>query len=273
MGSEHRWRRISSETLYTGGPENGFRLTVDQARRPDGATVAYPHIVTPHSVRILAVHRGRIPLVTQHHYLHGTEITDLPGGIVNDGELPEAAARRELAEETGLTASWTHPLGVVATARAAATERVHLFLAHGCTPGLEHPDAGEAINTQWRTWGELAEVDITTVQHEFQHLADAASLAAVQRTAALMRLVGGHHLPSSSDHLTASAWAAYTAVEGRDPWVDDQLGLVWLDLACGRFAEGAVIVADLAAARTSLDAETAWERAGQRLLSLARADK
>ncbi|MFG3112834.1 NUDIX domain-containing protein [Streptomyces sp. NPDC048197] len=269
MRNGARWRRLESKILFTGGPKDRIRLAVDQAVRPDGAVVAYPHVAAPDSVRVLAVHHGRVPMVTQHHYLHNTEITDLPGGLIDKGEDPADAARRELAEETGLHASWVYPLGVVATARSASTETAHLFLAHGCVLGDTNLDAGEAVATKWCSWHELAEVDVMAVCGALpQALADAASLAAVQRTQAPMRAVGGA-LPEPHDDLPTAAYAAYTVTELRDPIVDERLTLVWLDLAVGRYPEGASILAELEGAYGGPDAERAWTRATERLWALA----
>ncbi|MER0476964.1 NUDIX hydrolase [Streptomyces sp. Edi2] len=269
MGSEGRWQRRGTEMLFAGGPGGRVRLTVDQAVRPDGKQVAYPHVAAPDSVRVLAVHRGRVPVVTQHHYLHDAEITDLPGGLVDESESPQTAAGRELTEETGLRAAWLHPLGAVATARAASTEKAHLFLAHGCTAGASAPDAGEALTAGWRSWYELAETDAMALSGVFPlALADAASLAAVQRAGAAMRAVGGL-LPAPGDDLPAAAFAAYTVAELRDPLLPERLTLVWLDLAIGSFAEGAAILAELEASCEGPAAEEAWERAAHRLWSLA----
>ncbi|AZP17842.1 NUDIX hydrolase [Streptomyces aquilus] len=268
MNSDGRWHKRGSRTLFAGGPNNRIRLAVDDAVRPDGATVAYPHVAAPDSVRVLAVHRGQVAMVTQHHYLHGS-ITDLPGGLVDEGEAPEDAARRELAEEAGLQATWLFSLGAVATARATSTEKAHLYLAHGCTPGPTSQDAGESVRAHWSSWHELAEPDVTALQAVMPFpLGDAASLAAVQRNGVALRAIGGT-LPTRGDDLLASAWAAYTVAALRDPIADDRLSLVWLDLAIGGFAEGAVILTELEAAYEGLDNEQAWEHAAQQFWSLA----
>lgn len=268
MSGDGRWHKHGSRVLHAGGPQDRIRLTVDEAVRPDGATVEYPHVAAPDSVRVLAVRRGQVAIVTQHHYLHGT-ITDLPGGLVDEGEEPADAARRELAEETGLQATWLVSLGAVATARATSTEQAHLYLAHGCTSGPTSQDAGESVRAHWCSWHELNAPDVTALQAVMPFpLGDAASLAAVQRNGVALRAVGGM-LPARGDDLLASAWAAYTVAEMRDPIADDRLSLVWLDLAMGGFAEGAVILAELEAARGGPDSEQAWERAAQRFWSLA----
>jgi 8-oxo-dGTP pyrophosphatase MutT (NUDIX family) len=270
MSSDGRWHRRDSHILFAGGPQGRIQLTVDQAVRPDGVTVAYPHVVAPDSVRVLAVHRGRIALVTQHHYLHDMEITDLPGGLVDADEEPADAARRELEEETGLTASWLQPLGAVATARGATTETAHLFLAHGCTQGPASPEAGESLRVQWVLWRDLGEIDFMTFATSGPPaLADAASLAAVQEAGARLRAVG-LTLPARDAGLVRAAWAAYTVAAARDPIADERLSLVWLDLALGRYPQGAAIVAELEAQHDGADSDAAWERAAEQFLALVR---
>ncbi|MCX5555361.1 NUDIX hydrolase [Streptomyces sp. NBC_00038] len=220
-------------------------------------------------MRVLAVHRGRVAMVTQHHYLHDAEITDLPGGLVDEREKPADAACRELAEETGLRAMWLYPLGTVATARAVSTETVHLFLAHGCIPGAASLDAGEAVRTGWRRWHEVDEGNIRAVQAAMPPaLADAASLAAVHRAGALLRAVGGA-FPDADADLPKAAWAAYTVAGARDPLMDERLSLVWLDVAIGRYAEGAAILSELESAYEGADGEGAWMRAADRYAALA----
>jgi len=52
---------------------------------------------------------GRIVLIERRNYPHGWAI---PGGFVDVGETVEAAARREMREETGLEVELTDMLGV-----------------------------------------------------------------------------------------------------------------------------------------------------------------
>ena len=51
----------------------------------------------------------------------------MPGGSVRHGEMPEAAARRELAEEIGLAASALLPAGVICGIWDGRRDRVHFF--------------------------------------------------------------------------------------------------------------------------------------------------
>lgn len=78
---------------------------------------------------------------------------EIPGGAVDTGEEPEAAARRELQEESGYKAGEVQYLGRVFKDGWNNSEW-HYFLATGCVP---HP-AGQALDEH-----EDIEVDLISI--------------------------------------------------------------------------------------------------------------
>ncbi|MFG2825453.1 NUDIX domain-containing protein [Kitasatospora sp. NPDC048365] len=141
MAAEGRWRRTGREVLHTG---RFLRLLRDTVERPGAPGYAYEHVQVADGVRVVALDgRGQVVLVEDEFYLTGRRMPSLPGGGVEPGELPEAAARRELEEETGLLARHWEPLGAVHPLPGASSAMVHLFRATGLHPGRRAPDDTE----------------------------------------------------------------------------------------------------------------------------------
>ena len=88
---------------------------------------------------------GKLVMVRQFRFGAWQQSLELPGGIVDPGEDPKAAATRELAEETGYRPREVIALGSVHPNPAFQGNRCHSFLALDCEPGTARPEAGEDL--------------------------------------------------------------------------------------------------------------------------------
>jgi ADP-ribose pyrophosphatase len=83
---------------------------------------------------ILAVDDGHVLLVEQYRVPLGRMCLELPAGLIGDeteGEAVEAAAARELEEETGYRPSLMTDLGTYYSSPGMVTEGFHLLRAEG----------------------------------------------------------------------------------------------------------------------------------------------
>lgn len=112
------------------------RLSVDRVRFPDGsegelelvrhagASAVLPFLdpVSDPDPRVLLIHQYRYPA--------GGYLYEVPAGMPEAGEDPEACARRELVEEVGRRAGALRLLTRMYTTPGFTDEVIHLFTGH-----------------------------------------------------------------------------------------------------------------------------------------------
>src|SRR5262245_17307219 len=99
--TKNPWTTLSSRTVYD---NLWIRVREDQVTRPDGQPGIYGVVHFKNlAVGVLAIDaEGFVHLVGQYRYVLNRYSWEIPEGGCPQGEDPLAAARRELAEETGL---------------------------------------------------------------------------------------------------------------------------------------------------------------------------
>jgi 8-oxo-dGTP pyrophosphatase MutT (NUDIX family) len=143
------WTCLTSEVQFA---SQWFEVRRDAALRPDGSQGVYDRVVAPPAVTVLAVDRGRVAVTRQWIYTHSGAQWRLPAGRIDDGDAsPEAAARREFAEETGLAASDWAALGTINGADSLSNHQDYAFMATGIgEPGQQRLEPGEAdLEVHW----------------------------------------------------------------------------------------------------------------------------
>ncbi|WP_227982816.1 NUDIX domain-containing protein [Nocardia spumae] len=134
----HEFRTIDSRTVYSGAI---VALRLDQVEMP-GGRVAEREVVEHHgAVAVVAVDDdGAVVLINQYRHPVGRRLLELPAGLLDVvGEDPLAAARRELAEETGLAAREWSVLVDVVLSPGFTDEALRVYLATGLSE-TDRPD-------------------------------------------------------------------------------------------------------------------------------------
>lgn len=84
-------------------------------------------------------------LVSQYRPLLKKVTLEAVAGYIDEKESPLQAAKRELAEETGLRATQWEMLATVDLSASVVKAESHLFLAKGLEPGKAYPEQHEDI--------------------------------------------------------------------------------------------------------------------------------
>jgi ADP-ribose pyrophosphatase len=127
------WKVVGRELLFT--TSRGIEVAVEQVELPDGRRVDDYLKLVKRSAAIIACETRSGDFVVLRQYQHGPGEIGLtfPGGLIEDGEAPLAAAQRELLEETGYTSTEWQLIGSFARDPNQGYGAEYYFLARAST--------------------------------------------------------------------------------------------------------------------------------------------
>jgi ADP-ribose pyrophosphatase len=137
-------------------------LNLEQVRLPNGRVAELEIAHHPGGAAVVAVDaEGRVCLLRQFRHAAGGWLTELPAGKLDGGEPPLECARRELAEEAGVSARRWEKLGEFFSSPGVLTEVIHLFLARDLEPADASPEVHEVLEASWIPLRDASELAAT----------------------------------------------------------------------------------------------------------------
>ncbi len=155
---ERQWKVLSSEYLIR---RPWLTARKDVLQLPDGRINPEFYVLEyPSWVNVIAItEEGRFVMVRQYRHGLGRMSTELCAGVVEDGEEPEAAGRRELEEETGYTGGRWSLQCVISGNPSTTNNLTYCYLAEGVRQTTEqHLDPTESITVLTMSREELMEL-------------------------------------------------------------------------------------------------------------------
>jgi len=125
-------------------------LNLERVLLPNGRVAELEIAHHPGGAAVVALDaEGRACLLRQFRHAAGGWLDELPAGKLDNREPPLDCARRELAEEAGMTAGRWDKLGEFFSSPGVFTEVIHLFLARDLVPTPAQPEEHEVFEARW----------------------------------------------------------------------------------------------------------------------------
>ena len=158
INEEKKWKVLSSEYLVK---RPWLTARRDVAELPDGRiNHEYYVLEYPDWVNIIAITKDdQIVMERQYRHALGNTCYELPCGVIEAGETPLEAAKRELQEETGYAGGEWKEWMTLSPNPATSTNLAHSFLATGVEKvSGQHLDATEDIDVYLLSQDEVREL-------------------------------------------------------------------------------------------------------------------
>ena len=137
---------VSSEEIFSG---EVVHLVRDTVKLPNGKLATREIVRHPGAVCIVPLTEDEeVYVERQFRYAFNQVLLEIPAGKLERGEDPLLAAKRELSEETGISAERWESLGEFWGSVAIFDERIHTFLARGLSFASAHMDEDEFLNVE-----------------------------------------------------------------------------------------------------------------------------
>ena len=153
-----KWRTLDQKYLIK---RPWLTARVDKVQLPTGAVIDEYYVLEyPDWVNTIAITKeGKFVFVRQYRYAIGKTVNELCAGVIEQGEEPMAAAKRELLEETGFGGGTWQEWMTISANPSTHTNLTHCFLAIG-VERLEgqHLDKGEDIEVKIFTREEVLDM-------------------------------------------------------------------------------------------------------------------
>lgn len=134
---------LSRKVMYEG---HAFNVEELQVKLPDSRQRAYDLVDHNDSVTIIPVDKnGYIWFVRQYRVGSEKTLLELPAGVMDEGEKPEECAKREIREETGMSAAKFRHLISFYLAPGYCNEMNHVFLATNLSKSPLESDEDEFL--------------------------------------------------------------------------------------------------------------------------------
>lgn len=175
------WQVLNSQIVF----QNRLTIRRDRLLKPTGDEMDYIYLASGDSASVLAFTANeQVVLTRQYRHPLRQVIFDLPAGGVREGESPEQAACRELAEETGFIVDTVHLLGRYHHAPGLKSGTAHVFTTRVHNRRQPMPDEHEIVDVVLMNWSAVVDMVLS------EEPADGSLAYAVMRYSLLNSIIG-----------------------------------------------------------------------------------